>query len=230
MATKKCDSCGAEFDPRSNRQKFCSEECKRGTATCRTCGVVFHPDRHSKGEFCSRKCWGVSITKPEPEKIVREKVQIFKTCPACNSEFVTRWDRQICCSRSCARSIGQNAGDNPRWKGGRTTHKAGYIKAMAKGHPAADDNGYVMEHRLVMEAKLGRLLEPWERVHHRNGERDDNRPENLELWIVRGRSKKDPAGQRAADLLDMVVSRSERYGLHPPAVRQMLKELIFTGA
>lgn len=54
--------------------------------------------------------------------------------------------------------------------------------------------GIVREHRFVMESLLGRALLPHEDVHHINGVRDDNRPENLELW-----SSSQPRGQRVAD-------------------------------
>lgn len=73
---------------------------------------------------------------------------------------------------------------------------AGYVSVYAPNHPAARKDGSVVEHRLVVELALGRFLEAHERVHHRNGDRSDNRPENLELWKVR---TKDPAGIRATD-------------------------------
>jgi hypothetical protein len=50
-----------------------------------------------------------------------------------------------------------------------------------------------------MEKILGRYLQPWENVHHKNGIRDDNRPENLELWAVN-----QPSGQHSEYLNDIV--------------------------
>ena len=70
---------------------------------------------------------------------------------------------------------------NPAWKGGRYVDDQGYIRVKAWNHPNRDQDDYVREHRLVMEAHLGRYLEHGEVVHHINGNKQDNRIENLGL-------------------------------------------------
>jgi len=58
-----------------------------------------------------------------------------------------------------------------------------------------------------MEQILGRSLAPHETVHHKNGERTDNRPENLELWVL-----KQPRGQRPEDLVEYAREILALYG------------------
>jgi uncharacterized protein (DUF1330 family) len=74
---------------------------------------------------------------------------------------------------------GKNTGsDNPMWKGGKFVTVSGYRVIKAENHPFAY-KGYIREHRLVMEQNLGRYLSKGEEVHHRNGDKLDNRIENL---------------------------------------------------
>ena len=66
------------------------------------------------------------------------------------------------------------------WKGGRRIDPAGYVLIYAPDHPRAN-KGSMLEHRLVMEAHVGRYLVRSESVHHLNGIKTDNRIENLVL-------------------------------------------------
>ena len=67
-----------------------------------------------------------------------------------------------------------------RWKGGKYKNK-NYIYILRKEHPYCNKDGYVPEHRLIMEEKIGRYLYPYERVRHINNIRSDNIPGNLKL-------------------------------------------------
>ena len=83
---------------------------------------------------------------------------------------------------------GKRGASSARWKGGRRLNTHGRVIVYAPDHPLADRHGFVPEHRLVMAEMLGRLPR-WfgpahpdsEVVHHKNGDKTDNRQENLEL-------------------------------------------------
>lgn len=77
-------------------------------------------------------------------------------------------------------SESQKGSKNHNWKNGRIK-SSGYWKVKSYDHPRADRDGYVFEHILVMEEKLGRYLTKDERVHHIDGDKSDNKIENLYL-------------------------------------------------
>lgn len=97
-----------------------------------------------------------------------------------------------------------------RRKSVRRRKPEGYVLLYRPEHPNARKDGRVAEHTVVMADKLGRPLNPGENVHHKNGIRDDNRPENLELW------RKSPTpGQRVSDLVEFARQILNEYGDDP---------------
>lgn len=123
---------------------------------------------------------------------------ISKICPTCKDTFVKKysysrlyWKRQKYCSIRCSGTLIKKGSKpwnkdkrfkkywgkgSPSYKGGRNISVAGYVRILIPG-----TGKYQLEHRLVMEKHLGRKLDRQEIVHHRNGNREDNRLENLEL-------------------------------------------------
>lgn len=108
--------------------------------------------------------------------------------------------------------FGKKGADHPRWQGGRWVDgRDGYVFVHAPGHPRARSNGYVREHILVMEKKLGRLLEPDEIVHHINGDKQNNRRRNLWLCTqATHRLAHHSAFELVCELLDAGVVRFDR--------------------
>lgn len=75
------------------------------------------------------------------------------------------------------------------FKGGRKKNWKGYVLILQHNHPRADRNGYVFEHIIVAEKKIGRPLKANECVHHINEVKDDNRADNL-MVLTKGEHSK----------------------------------------
>jgi hypothetical protein len=114
----------------------------------------------------------------------------------CGEIFYTQRLTGVVCSLACRRGI-----FNSQWLGkDRFGNGRGYILINGQYNHPREVNGRVLEHILVMEKHLGRYLKSGENIHHKNGLRDDNRIENLELWTTY-----QPSGQRVEDLLNFVI-------------------------
>jgi hypothetical protein len=140
---------------------------------CISCGKMFYISgarvRKGVAAYCSIKCRWAS----HPRKNC--------ICEICKRRFTITSSRPRArfCSKKCF-AKGMMGHPPSNWKGGRMTNN-GYTSLLVKGHPYADRDGYVLEHRLIVEKKIGRYLIPDEIIHHKNEKPSDNRIENLEL-------------------------------------------------
>ena len=107
------------------------------------------------------------------------------TCYRCGNPTTHKRNRY--CSKRCAGIIASKVTKRRAYEGRTRKEKGGYVKEYRDGR-------WSLQHHLIMSQLLGRPLLKSENVHHMNGKRGDNRPENLELW-----KRRQPVGVRAAD-------------------------------
>lgn len=201
-----CKHCGTVFRPLRSDTAYCSRECwhasiRTSIRPCGCCGAEFKA-RYAQQQYCSVDCKVKATTK--------DKTCV---CAECGTSFQRPHGKaRAYCSISCSNRARKKGMKTPlihldgRITGDKVKSTHGYVLVRVEGKK-------IPEHRLVMEQIIGRPLMPGERVHHRNGKRDDNRPENLELWTGVGQSKKDPHGVRLVDkVLDMIgaLNKDER--------------------
>ena len=132
-------------------------------------------------KFCSQKCAGKY--KAQYKKGIKNNYTGI--CPCCKNEFSTyrspNSPRPKFCSLKCL-GISQNGKNNPSFNGGKHILKTGYYVILNPDHPEADSRGYILEHRYIMECKLGRALKKGEVVHHIDLDKLNNSPDNLMLF------------------------------------------------
>lgn len=189
-----CEVCGVDFTGHFNRKVCSGDACREVLRNrhqrrspnekplwvpyaCRACGVLFKRANPNQW-YCSLPC----------------KVGTA-TCEECGVEFQRL--RKSRTARFCSTECSYEA-LVPTFS--KRVTPAGYIfmkvprNTPGIGTNAAQGKRWMLEHRYVMQQELGRPLLPTENVHHKNGKRDDNRPENLELW-----RRSQPLGVRSAD-------------------------------
>lgn len=110
---------------------------------------------------------------------------ILILCPICKSKrwLDIRGTRRKPFTGVCEKCLPKyrSGAKSPRWKGGKIIDSKGYVMVKFRGHPFADKNGYVLEHRLIMADLIGIEYVTDMIVHHKDGDRQNNNPNNLEL-------------------------------------------------
>lgn len=196
----KCERCGKQrwYVPSLARTKrFCSRACLwkslethgerkssgrpriYGARSCIVCGASFEA-RWNHQKCCSQAC---AVRRAQDARRKHDPTA-QRICEHCGQPFHPRpTGVGRFCSVNC-RDAGRSGARSGSWKGGRHVTRDGYVRVLV-GRGGGRHGLYALEHRVVMEQTLGRRLQRWETVHHINGNRVDNRPENLQLRMGR---------------------------------------------
>ena len=159
--------------------------------SCFNCGNTFE-ESHGK-IYCSHKCYVSAKGKRRYIKYGSRNSKVESICKKCGNSFISNCGKnQKYCSVKCSADSRRNFLSIPECleEASRKLDKTiGYVRVYCPMHPKANTWGYVYEHRLIMESIIGRHLTYNEHIHHINGKRWDNRPENLQIMSPSEHSK-----------------------------------------
>lgn len=198
-------------EPRLETSEYTEQQ---GTCAAADCDNSFR--QRSAGSvrlYCSRKCadrTAKAVDRARPDYVPPHRRPGRKPCVVDGCELPSfTWKM---CVMHYNRAV-KNDGDPGEAASRRCGRGAAEWRVNREGYLRRSFNGEIqLQHRWVMEEHLGRRLWPDETVHHKNGDRADNRLDNLELW-----SKSQPAGQRVEDKVAWAKEILARYGLEPNA-------------
>lgn len=158
---------------------------------CENCSNK-HQGKYGSGRFCSVNCARGFSTKSKRQEINKKiskrlKKSVQKVCYSCNKP-ICRQNRSGLC-RSCVKSNKKHIHDPKNrnenlWNIIKIISKGDYNYALVPGHPNATKYGYVLEHRIIMENYLNRILDNEEIVHHCDEIKKNNDIDNLELMLI----------------------------------------------